>query len=224
MKKLSILTTILFAFGLYMVPATFATGTATDSKDRKAGQSDYQQDQRGQAQGQQAQQAQPGQQGLQAQQGQQQNLMLVDNLSGTEIQNQQGEKIGEIDKVLVDVESGRVGFITMSSGGIFGMGEDNYIVPFNALEQKRSEGQDTRIGERQQVVFTLDRQKDQLREVPQGDIEQALTQQNQSREIHEHYGVSPYWEEDQSRQQRQDRTQRQDDTQRQMMPDRSEKK
>ena len=211
MKKLSILTTILFAIGLYIVPATFATVGTTEKKDSQAGQSDYQKSQQRPDQGLQTQQGQ---------QAQQQSLMLVDNLSGTEIQNQQGEKIGTIDSVLVDVESGRIGFVTMTSGGIFGIGEDKYIVPFNALKKTMPQGQDTRVGERQerQVVFTLDKQKDQLREVPQGDIEEVLTQQNQSREIHEHYGVSPYWEQDQSQQQRRD------DTQRQMMPERSERR
>ncbi|NCP02283.1 MAG: hypothetical protein GW861_02745 [Deltaproteobacteria bacterium] len=33
--------------------------------------------------------------------------------------------------------------------------------------------------------------------VPEGDIEEALTKDNQSREIHEFYGVSPYWEDGQ---------------------------
>ncbi len=201
MRKLSILTVILFALGLFMVPATFATDDKASSKDKQYGQSEYQKDQKKQSQAQQFQQ-------------QKQDLLLVDHLIGTEIQNQQGEKIGEIDSVLVDVEKGKVGFVTVSGGGVLGVGEEQYIVPFNALQKKMPQGEQAQEGERQlrQVVFTLNKQKDQLKEVPQGDIEEALTQ-DQSRQIHEHYGVSPYWEEDQRQQQRQD------DTQRQMMQD-----
>lgn len=226
MKKLSILTTILFAFGLYMVPATFATGVAADSKDRQPGQGEYQKDQPGQSRAQQTpgtlgqsnqqeRQTQSGQSAQQAQRGtqsQQQNLMLVDNLIGTEVQNRQGEQIGEIDSVLVDVESGRIGFVTMKSGGVFGMGEEKYIVPFNALEKKGTEAR-TGISQQREVVFTLDKQKNQLKEVPEGDIEEAMTKAGQSQGIHEYYGVSPYWEDNQGAQQRQD------DTQRQMMQD-----
>jgi sporulation protein YlmC with PRC-barrel domain len=235
MKKISILTTLLFALGLYMVPAIFATA-ATDSKDKQTRQGEYQRDQPGQSQVQpaqqtpgalgqpsrQEQQTQPGQQAQQPQRGaqdqqarlgqqsqQQQNLMLVDNLIGKEIQNRQGEKIGDIDKVLIDVDSGQVGFVTMTSGGVFGIGENKYIIPFNALEKRMPQGTQARAGERQmsQVVFTLDKQKDQLKEV-EGDIEEFMTQAGQTRGIHEHYGVSPYWEDSQRQQQRPGEAQR----------------
>lgn len=179
MKRLSIVTTFLFALGLYLVPATFATDQAQKLQQQK------------------------------------QNLVLVDNLIGSEIQDQKGEKIGDIDRVLVDVENGQIGFVTLSSGGVLGVGDDKYIVPFNALQKKMPQGKEAQVGDRQlnKVVFTLNKQKDQLKKVPEGDIEQALTQEDQSRGIHEHYGVSPYWEDAQRQQNRQD------DTHRQMMKD-----
>lgn len=207
MKKLSIFTTVLFALGLCIAPATFAAGNSTGSKDKQYGQDQYQKDQKGQSQ------AQPGQKFQQ----QKQNLVLVDNLIGSEIQDQQGEKIGDIDRILVDVNNGRVGFVTIASGGLLGVGEDKYIVPFNALKRKMSQGSQTQMGDRE-VVFTLNKQKDQLKEVPQGDIEEALTQEDQSRGIHEYYGVAPYWEGNQLQQQRQD------DTQHQMMDKKDQQK
>lgn len=195
MNKLSIFTIILFAFGLYMAPATFA------GQDKQSGQSGYQTDQKKQTQAQQGQQ--PQQQG--------QNLLLVNKLSGTEIQNQQGQKIGEIDTVLVDVENGRIGFVTMTSGGVFGVGEEKYIVPFSALQKKMAQGNEGLAGAGQQgkLVFSLNNQQNQLKAVPEGDIEEAMTREGQSREIHEYYGVAPYWEDGQRQQQRQDNTQRQ---------------
>lgn len=195
MKKLSILTTILFALGLYLVPATFATGGSTGSKDK---QGEYQKNQKGQAQAQQGQQFQQ----------KKQSLVLIDKLSGAEVQNQQGENIGEIDRVLFDVKTGQIGFVTLTSGGVLGVGEDKYIVPFNALQKDMSQGTEAQSGERQ-LRFTLNKQKDQLKEVPQGDIEESLTQEELSRGIFEHYGVSPYWEGAQRQQQRQDGTQHQ---------------
>lgn len=192
MKKLNIFTIILFAFGLYMVPATFASGPASASQDMRSGKGEYQSDQKRSDQAQQGQEFQQGQ-----------NLLLVNNLSGTEIQNQQGIKIGEIDAVLVDVENGRIGFVTMTSGGVFGVGEEKYIVPFNALQKKMSQGNEGLVGAGQQgkLVFTLNNQQEQLKAVPEGDIEEAMTREGQSRGIHEHYGVAPYWEDGQSRQQ-----------------------
>ncbi|MHB1400295.1 MAG: PRC-barrel domain-containing protein [Trichloromonadaceae bacterium] len=190
MKKLSIVTIFMFALGLYVAPATFATGTdSKDKKDKQTGQDQYQKDQQGQK----------GQQLGQ----QKQNLMLVSHLTGSQIQNQQGEKIGDIDRVLVDLNNGQIAFVTVASGGVLGIGEDKYIVPFNALQKKMTEG--NAMGDRK-VVFTINKKIDQLKEVPGGDIEEALTVESQSRGIHEHYGVSPYWEGNQRQLQRQDDT------------------
>ncbi len=205
MKKLSIITIFMFALGLYVVPATFATGTdSKDKKDKQTGQGQFQKDQIGQPK------AQQGQKGQQLGQ-QKQNLLLVSHLIGSEIQNQQGEKIGDIDRVLVDLNNGQIGFVTVASGGVLGIGEDKYIVPFNALQKKMTEG--NAMGGDRKVVFTLNKKIDQLKEVPGGDIEEALTVESQSRGIHEHYGVSPYWEGNQRQ------LQRQDDTQRPMLQD-----
>lgn len=186
MKKLSILTSILFALGLYLVPATFATGGSADSKDKQYGQSDYQKGQKGQAQAQQGQKFQQ----------QKQSLVLVDNLNGAEIRNQQGENIGEIDSVLVDVRTGQVGFVTLGSGGVLGVGEERYIVPFNALQNDTSQDTEGALG-MSQMRFTLNKSKEELKRVPEGDIQEALSQEDETRGIFEHYGVAPYWQDDQ---------------------------
>lgn len=221
MKKLSIFTIILFALGLYMVPVAFATGTAgySDSKDKKSNQSAYQKDQKNRTENQQAQQGQNFQQ-------QKQSLVLLENLNGAEVLNPQGENIGEFEHVLVDVETGQIAFITLDSGGILGMGEESYIVPFNALKNDMPQRTDGTLGVTQ-MRFTLNKSKDQLKRVPEGDIEEALSQEDQSREIHEYYGVSPYWEDNQRQQNRQDGTQRQmmqDEKQDHMMNNKDQKK
>lgn len=202
MKRLNILTSIFFTLGL----ATFAMGGSADNKDKQYGHGEYQKDQKGQSQSQSM--SQPGQQFQQ----QKHNLVMVEHLKGAEVLNQQGEKIGKIDNVLVDVRTGQIGFVTLASGGTLGIGEEKYIVPFNALQKKMPQGIEAQSRERQ-LRFTLNKQKDQLKKVPAGDLEEALTQEGQNRGVFEHYGVSPYWENDQRQ------LQRQDDTQPQMMHD-----
>lgn len=189
MKKLSIFTTILFALGLYMLPAAFAADNYSGSKDKQYGQGEYQKGQKTQAQ------TQPGKQ-AQKSQLQNQSLVLVENLNGAEVLNPQGENIGEFENVLVDVRTGQVAFVTLTSGGILGVGEEKYIVPFNALKNETPQRTDEVLGV-SQMRFTLNKTKDQLKKVPDGDIEEALSQEDQSRGIFEHYGVAPYWEEDQ---------------------------
>lgn len=205
MKKLSIFTTVLFTCGLYLVPAAFATSaTTTESKDKQIGQSEYQKDQKKPYQAKQGQQTKQGQKFQQ----QKQNLVLVENLKGAEIQNQQGENVGEIDTVLVDVKTGQVAFVTLGIGGILGVGEERYVVPFNALQNVTSQATEGALG-MSQMRFTLNKSKNELKRVPEGDIQEALSQESETRGIFEHYGVSPYWEDNQRQQNRQDETQRQ---------------
>ncbi|MBE0597095.1 MAG: PRC-barrel domain-containing protein [Desulfuromonadales bacterium] len=126
----------------------------------------------------------------QAQAGEQQKgIQAASDIKGFAIQNNQGERLGEVSELLVDIEKGKIGYVVISSGGVLGMGEENYIVPFNALTFNE-----------QQNALTLDMQKEQLQEAPQGDVAEALDQE-QGRQIHQFYGVSPYWEEEGASQQ-----------------------
>lgn len=117
------------------------------------------------------------------------SIQAADDLKNFTVQDTRGEKVGKVSQVLVDVDSGRIGYAVVSSGGFLGMGGQKYIVPFNALKS----------GEKGQTL-TLDIQKDQLKQAPKGDIEQVMNRET-GREIHQFYGVSPYWEEGGSEQQ-----------------------
>lgn len=54
-------------------------------------------------------------------------------LLGMEVRNYQDEKIGKIVELAVDIESGRLVQIVLSSGGFAGIGDAIYTVPPNAL-------------------------------------------------------------------------------------------
>lgn len=129
----------------------------------------------------------------QQQRQQQQNLVSAQDLQDFKVMDAQGEEIGQISQVLIDVQSGRVGYAIIGEGGILGVGEDQYIVPFAALQPGQEE-----------ESLRVSMQKDQLRAAPEGDVQETLTRQMEQ-EIHQFYGVSPYWEESgiQQRQQQQ---------------------
>lgn len=118
-----------------------------------------------------------------AQGEQQQGIQAADDIRGYSIQSNAGENLGTVSDLLVDVEQGKIGYAVVSSGGVMGMGEKSYIVPFNALQFDPS-----------QQVLTLSIERDQLKEAPSGDVAQSLDRET-GREIHQFYGVSPYWEE-----------------------------
>ncbi|MFA5516984.1 MAG: PRC-barrel domain-containing protein [Desulfuromonadales bacterium] len=173
MKKTALITALLFVAGSALASGAIAQERTGQEQDKPGALGQFESQER----------QQPGQQEqAQAQPQEQQNIRSADELEGAKIQNAQGEDLGELSQVLVDLEAGRIGYAVVASGGVLGMGENKYIVPFNALKV----GQDNNL--------ILDIPADKLKEAPQGNIEQALNQE-QAREIHQFYGVSPYWEE-----------------------------
>jgi sporulation protein YlmC with PRC-barrel domain len=54
-------------------------------------------------------------------------------LTGARVRNADGEDLGKIEEILVDVASGRVAYALIASGGVMGIGEKLYAVPWDAF-------------------------------------------------------------------------------------------
>lgn len=122
--------------------------------------------------------------------GAQQNYQLsqsqipsADQLKGLKVINQKGEEIGKIEKVNTDPQTGQVNFVTLSRGGVLGMGEEQIAVPVEAFRFE--------IGQ-QQALLTVDQSK--LDSVPQ---QANMDDKSFERKLESHYGVSPAWEDQQ---------------------------
>lgn len=74
---------------------------------------------------------------------------------GMTVQNNQGEKLGEVDDLAVDVESGRIVQVILSTGGFLGMGDTLTAVPPGALHHD--------VGNQ---VLHLDTDKEKLKAAP----------------------------------------------------------
>ena len=57
------------------------------------------------------------------------NLIGSDKVDGTAVYGADGNKIGSIQRVMIDKLSGKVAYAVLSFGGFLGMGEDYYPVP-----------------------------------------------------------------------------------------------
>lgn len=55
-------------------------------------------------------------------------------LIGKKIENEQGEKVGDINDLLIDLPHGRVAGIVVGVGGVLGVGEEPRVVPLQALK------------------------------------------------------------------------------------------
>ena len=54
-------------------------------------------------------------------------------LAGDAVVNHRGEDLGKLAHVMIDVASGRVAYAVLSHGGVFGIGERLFAIPWRAL-------------------------------------------------------------------------------------------
>jgi hypothetical protein len=112
------------------------------------------------------------------------SLIGSDKVDGTAVYGADGEKIGSIQRVMIDKLSGKVAYAVMSFGGFLGMGEDYYPVPWSTLTY------DTNLG-----GYRVNLTNDQLQNAPKYSSSTDWNwNRDNDRRVYEHYRVRPYWE------------------------------
>ncbi len=112
-------------------------------------------------------------------------MMTAEEIEGLEVYSQNGEELGEIEEVAIDEQSGKIRYVILSQGGILGIGDEEIPVAFEALRF-----------EEDRAILTVD--QSMLETAPkQTDV--ADDSQFQ-RDLQNHYGVSPAWDEDDKQQ------------------------
>ena len=111
-------------------------------------------------------------------------VLSASNLIGHKVYNSQGENLGDIKDVMLDVDLGRVAYAVLSFGGFLSMG-DKLAIPFEAF---RLDPANERI--------LLNVPKDTLKKAPgfEKDKWPSTADRTWGTRIHEHYGFRPYWE------------------------------
>jgi sporulation protein YlmC with PRC-barrel domain len=110
-------------------------------------------------------------------------LMGADTLVGNDVYNAQDENLGDVKEIMLDMSSGKVSYAVLSFGGILGMGEKLFAVPWSALTL------DT-VNKR----FTLDVKKDTLDQAPGFDKDSwpDMADNQWANGIHAYCGTQPY--------------------------------
>ena len=108
-------------------------------------------------------------------------LMGADTLIGNDVFNSQDEDLGDIKEIMLDVAAGRISYAVLSFGGIMGMGEKLFAVPWTALTL------DT-VNKR----FTLNVSKDRLASAPGFDKDNWPNMSDKSwiTGVHDYYGTA----------------------------------
>lgn len=106
-------------------------------------------------------------------------MITADELEGMTVVSQEGENIGKISEITIDKQSGEVSFVTISKGGILGMGASKIAVPLSAFEFSDDEAR-------------LTVSQDKLDNVPQQTA--GASDSDYQRDLEAHYGVAPAWD------------------------------
>ena len=65
----------------------------------------------------------------------------VSQLIGMNIQNDRGESVGEINDIVLNSSTGSVEYVAVTYGGLFGLGDKLFAVPYEAMTAKRDANQ-----------------------------------------------------------------------------------
>ena len=112
------------------------------------------------------------------------SLIGSDRVDGTAVYGTDQEKIGSIERVMIDKISGKVVYAVLSFGGFLGMGENYYPVPWSTLKY------DTNL-----AGYRVNLTKDQLENAPKYSESQGWNWSRENdRRVYEYYRTNPYWE------------------------------
>lgn len=111
-------------------------------------------------------------------------VLSASSINGDEVVNKQGEDLGKIEDVMVDVDSGRVAYAVLSFGGFLGMGDKLFAVPWGALTVDADK-----------KCLVLDESKDRLKEAPGFDKDNwpNLADRTIGASYHDFYRTPTYW-------------------------------
>ena len=111
-------------------------------------------------------------------------LIASDKVEGTPVRHSNGDKVGTIERVMIDKRSGKVAYAVMSFGGFLGIGDEYRALPWSVL--RYNEDLD---------AYELNVTDDQLRRAPALDPswDTGRVGRDWERGLHDYYRVSPYW-------------------------------
>jgi len=111
-------------------------------------------------------------------------LIGSDKVEGTAVYNTNDEKLGTIDRVMIDKTSGHVAYAVMSFGGFLGIGDRHHPLPWGVLRYDPDKGG---------YIVNLDRETlERAPTVAAGDTRFDWTDRAWNRRVHDYYKTPLY--------------------------------
>lgn len=111
-------------------------------------------------------------------------VLSAGTLIGDNVRNYEGEDLGKLEEIMIDLDEGRVAYAVLSFGGFLGMGNKLFAIPWEAL---------TVDTENEEIVLNV--QKEVLENAPGFDKDNwpKTTDRQWLVEVYSYYGYDPYW-------------------------------
>jgi PRC-barrel domain len=112
-------------------------------------------------------------------------LIGRDKVESTPVYRPNGDRVGQIERLMIDKRSGKVAYAVMSFGGFVGIGQDHYPLPWSLLTYN------PRLG-----GYEVNVAQEQLTGAPKFGVDQNWDWASPAsgRRVFDHYGLPPYWE------------------------------
>lgn len=111
-------------------------------------------------------------------------LIASDRVEGTPVRRPKGDKVGTIERLMIDKRSGKVAYAVMSFGGFMGLGEGYHTLPWGALSYNTALD-----------AYEVEMTEGQLRGAPAQNAEGGDPSFDREWEehVHRYYNAVPYW-------------------------------
>jgi hypothetical protein len=112
------------------------------------------------------------------------HLIASDRVEGTAVRRPNGDKIGHIERLMIDKISGKVSYAVLSFGGFLGMGANLLPLPWARLKYNPSF-----------EAYELDIEDEELKQAPsfRADKDFDWGDRSQEEALHRYYDIPPYW-------------------------------
>ena len=112
-------------------------------------------------------------------------IVVKKSILGAKVINTAREDLGTIEDIVIDARDNRVAYAILSFGGLLGLGDKHFAIPWEALSFDASE---------KIAVLSID--KDRLSNAPGFDKNNwpDMANSDWGTEVHKHFGYKPYWE------------------------------
>lgn len=112
------------------------------------------------------------------------DVMAASTLDGDKVYTTDGDDVGKIKEIMLDVRTGRVAYAVLSSGGLLGIGDKLLAIPWSALTLDTD-----------RKCFLVAVSSERIKNAPGFDKSHwpTMADPNWAASLHQYYGSAPYW-------------------------------